>query len=180
MKDKKKNYSLVGSLCWMAPEMLDDNEGGYDEKVDIWSIGITAYELAYGKPPYSENTSMKAIMLTMQDEPPKLSKSDGWDSSFIDLVESCLQKNPANRKSAKELLKSKFLSKAKSNEYLREKLFSRVGLLESFVTASFKKQALLEIEQKKSAPQLRKCNWDFSIEEEESFQDFDHLPSEES
>ena len=58
---KKKRTSVVGSPCWMAPEVLSNNTEGYDEKADIWSIGITAFEIAYGKAPHSEHTTMKVL-----------------------------------------------------------------------------------------------------------------------
>ncbi|KAI8066264.1 kinase-like domain-containing protein [Gilbertella persicaria] len=49
---KKARRSFVGTPCWMAPEILLNQD--YDTKVDMWSLGITTLELACGKPPFAE------------------------------------------------------------------------------------------------------------------------------
>jgi serine/threonine protein kinase len=90
----------------MAPEVMDPecNEG-YDSKADIWSLGITALELAHGLPPYHQHPPMKVIMLALDNkDPPRLGQEEQFDSSFKEIVHLCLQKDPRLRPSAEVLL----------------------------------------------------------------------------
>mmetsp|Transcript_30377 Transcript_30377/g.34036 ORF Transcript_30377/g.34036 Transcript_30377/m.34036 type:complete len:258 (+) Transcript_30377:1052-1825(+) len=96
---------------------------GYDYKADIWSLGITAMELAKGYAPYAKYPPMKVLILTIQEDPPSLDTYDDEDGddcddwlecydeefskSFRSFVDSCLQKNPAKRPTTSNLLQSK-------------------------------------------------------------------------
>ena len=127
------NKTYVGSLCWMAPEIALNLE--YTYKIDIWSLGITAIEIANGKPPYKNLSPMEFIEEAKSNRIPSLNEDNyKFSDEFKNFVKSCLVKDPNLRPSAKQLLENhkKFLDKQKIKNILLKKFLKDVLIYMKF------------------------------------------------
>jgi serine/threonine protein kinase len=106
--EESKRHTIVGTPHWMAPELALGNS--YDEKVDVWSIGILAITLADRKVPNSDLSPMKVLMMSAVEESPKVSEEGHWSQEMIGFIGRCLEKNPQQRADMSQVMEHPFLS----------------------------------------------------------------------
>ncbi|XP_048476020.1 mitogen-activated protein kinase kinase kinase kinase 4-like [Rhincodon typus] len=119
-----RRNTFIGTPYWMAPEVIacDENpDATYDYRSDIWSLGITAIEMAEGAPPLCDMHPMRALFLIPRNAPPRL-KSKKWSRRFIEFIENCLIKNYTQRPSTDQLLKHSFIRDQPTERQVRIQL----------------------------------------------------------
>lgn len=170
--DRVRNrQTFTGTPCWMAPEVMEHTTG-YDQHADIWSFGITAMELAYGRAPYARFQPMKVMLLTLQEPPPtcEIYKDNAYTFSqhFHSMISKCLRKDPKARPNARKLLEHKFFKQARDNKYIVEKIVSKlpkdVALSERRVHICKEKTLHDADREMKSKPISINGSWNFGSE----------------
>ena len=119
---KSQRNTFVGTPFWMAPEVIQ--QAGYDFKADIWSLGITAMEMANGEPPNASTHPMKVLFLIPKAPAPRLEGSN-YSKDFKDFIAACLIKDPDRRPTAKELLQHRYIKAARRVDTLQELIHRR-------------------------------------------------------
>ncbi|XP_075691979.1 nik-related protein kinase [Rhinoderma darwinii] len=116
-----RRNTFIGTPYWMAPEVIacDENpDSTYDYRSDLWSLGITAIEMAEGAPPLCDLHPMRALFLIPRNPPPKL-KSRKWSKKCLHFVDSCLIKNYTHRPTTETLLKHSFVRDLQNERQIR-------------------------------------------------------------
>jgi serine/threonine protein kinase len=100
--------SVLGTPGWMAPELFE--EGGFDERVDIFAFGMCVLEMITKEYPYSELQTQVQVLrkITNGIRPAAMDKVE--DREVREFIELCIQKDPSLRPSATELLQHPFLT----------------------------------------------------------------------
>lgn len=119
-----RRNTFIGTPYWMAPEVIacDENpEATYDYKSDLWSLGITAIEMAEGAPPLCDMHPMRALFLIPRNPAPRL-KSKKWSKKFQSFIESCLVKNHNQRPNTDQMLKHPYIRDMTNERQIRIQL----------------------------------------------------------
>ncbi|XP_013176841.1 PREDICTED: myosin-IIIb-like isoform X2 [Papilio xuthus] len=125
----RRNTS-VGTPYWMAPEVIaceQQLDQSYDCRCDVWSVGITAIELAEGEPPLSGLHPMRALFQIPRNPPPSLSRPELFSTQLSDFISECLIKDMSQRPFARELLEHPLLLAVNSFEdKIRKELHAEI------------------------------------------------------
>lgn len=85
-----KATECLGAPCWMAPEMVatrSSGEAGYDQRVDVWAVGVLAIELGDGKAPLQDMHATRAMFQIERNPPPTLSRPANWPEVYNDFLD---------------------------------------------------------------------------------------------
>lgn len=173
---QRSRNTFVGTPCWMAPEVMEQLHG-YDFKADIWSLGITALELAHGHAPFSKYPPMKVLLMTLQNAPPGLDyeRDKKFSKSFKEMVAMCLVKDPTKRPTSTKLLKHHFFKHARSNDYVARTVLDglpplgercKILKLREMDRVAQNKMAYEEKEERSQSEYIRGISaWNFNLED---------------
>ncbi len=102
----------------MAPELIRAQP--YGVGVDVWSLGITAIEMAQLEPPYLSEPPLRALLLITTNGSPNLSNPGNWSADFNDFVKVCCTVDTAQRATCDALLKHPFIQQACNKDQFAE------------------------------------------------------------
>ncbi|KAF1378472.1 hypothetical protein PFLUV_G00190900 [Perca fluviatilis] len=137
--------SFVGTPYWMAPEViLAMDEGQYDGKVDIWSLGITCIELA-------------------QNESPTLQSSE-WTDYFRNFIDSCLQKIPQDRPHSDDMLGHAFLQRERPDSVLMDLIQRTKDAVRELDNLQYRKMKKILLQEAHNGPTAEAQDGDEELE----------------
>jgi serine/threonine protein kinase len=117
-EQKSKRQTIVGTPYWMAPELIKAEN--YDQKVDIWSLGIVVIEMGDGEPPYMDLPPLRALFFISTKGITGLKYPEKFTTEFNEFINQCLIVDFTVRPDAIALLEHPFLKKASTKSDFAE------------------------------------------------------------
>jgi serine/threonine-protein kinase len=88
--------AVIGTALYMAPEQIRGEK--IDERVDVYAIGVTLFEMLHGQPPYEADSAMTLMMMHLNDPIPDLRELQPHaPDELIAVVEKALAKDRTQR-----------------------------------------------------------------------------------
>jgi len=128
-----RTSTAIGAPFWMAPEVIEEKQ--YTCNADVWSMGITAIELAESRPPLSDINPMQALFEIPKRDPPTMQKPKKWPDSMNNFIKVCLNKEPKSRPTSRKMLSHDFIAKVVQKI---EKAGGKSVIMEKLVASSLK------------------------------------------
>ena len=120
--DGEKANSLVGSIDYMAPEILKDK--GHGKEADWWSVGVLLYEMLIGQLPFrGKNKAAIQKAITSQ----KIKMPTFVENDAAKLIQNLTMKDPNLRLGSDVNLKKDSTSKNGTEEVKKHKFFSKIN-----------------------------------------------------
>lgn len=142
----------VNNLNWLSPEVLEQNLMGYNSRSDIYSVGVTAFELASGVAPFTGMAPTQMLLAKLRDLVPRQtssalcdgtsanassqdmckpsgessSKANHFGSDFSSFTSVCLQRDPMRRPSAQQLASYSFIKLCRKSSASLPEIISAV------------------------------------------------------
>ncbi|KAI5649058.1 hypothetical protein M9H77_35063 [Catharanthus roseus] len=173
---------VAGTPYWMAPEVIHSHTG-YSFKADIWSFGITALELAHGRPPLSHLPPSKSLLMKITtrfrfsdyEKSNVDSKKKKFTKSFKEMVGLCLDQDPSKRPPADKLLKHSFFKYCKGPDFLVKNVLQGLPSVEQrFMMSKLRKVVSMvkndeekdeEDSLEENIKRRRISGWNFNVED---------------
>ena len=99
--EKTQTGNMLGTPRYISPEQARGIQ--VDHRSDIYSLGVMAYEMLAGRPPFQGETAMDLVVKHLGEEPPPLSQFTKIPKSLEQCVMRMLEKDPAKRPTLEEV-----------------------------------------------------------------------------
>lgn len=88
--------AVVGTALYMSPEQIRSER--FDHRTDIYSLGVTLFEMVHGRPPFEAESTMALLMMHLNEAPPDLRNlRPDIPPALVEIIEKAMQKEPGGR-----------------------------------------------------------------------------------
>ena len=120
----KHAKTMVATPQYLAPEII--NKQNYSFKADIWSLGVTFFQLMYLTYPFEGKTDEEMQKNIVAGKRKEISNSYSYDSKLVELINKMLSMRPEERPSAEEILDNTIIS-TRMSCYLKENEYDQLA-----------------------------------------------------